>query len=387
MERIKIYAPVKRQLVDSLLYLLENRSSASKVIQYSFKKNKKWGSRDRRAFAEVFYFLIRNLGFFLHRFNFESFNLEQLSEEDVNKFIDLYRDEALDLDFKTNRQDFRYSVSPELLKILEEELSESREDFLKASMKPAEVYLRVNTHVTTDLDCMAALSEEGYETARLKENCLALRERQNLFLSEAFKKGFFEIQDGASQDVARFMELEPGMRVADSCAGAGGKTLHMSCLMKNKGKITAMDVFPRRLEDLKKRAKRARAQNIEIKEIQGTKTIKRMAGSFDRVLLDAPCTGTGTYRRKPESKLFFNLEEHSRLLKTQAEILSLHSQLVKPGGLLVYATCSNLPSENKNQVNAFLGSQSDFEFIEENQNFVGQNGFDGFYMAKMKRKG
>ncbi len=290
-------------------------------------------------------------------------------------------------DIKPEVERMAYSVSKNLEETLKNEMDDKqRLEFLKASMNTASVFLRVNLNLISDEECLKTLKAEELDVELIKPGCIELKERKNIFSSPSFKSGFFEVQDGASQDVAYFMQLEKGMRVADSCAGAGGKTLHMSSLMQNSGTIVAMDIFPRRLEELKKRAKRARSQNIEIKPIEGTKTVKRMVGKFDRLLLDVPCTGSGTYRRKPESKLFFSKGEHERLLAIQEEVLELHSKLVKEGGKMVYATCSVFPSENIKQVEKFLAKHSEFELEEEVSNFVGQDGFDGFYMARMKRK-
>ncbi|MGH1468270.1 MAG: RsmB/NOP family class I SAM-dependent RNA methyltransferase [Bdellovibrionales bacterium] len=379
---VKLYPPIQRQLIASLLYLFENQSASSKVINYSFKNNKKWGSRDRKSFAEAFYSIVRHAGVYFYEIKKDDFN--QITEDDAAEIVELYME---GFDIKPEVERMAYSVSKDLEETLKNEMDDKqRLEFLKASMNTASVFLRVNLNLISDEECLKTLKAEELDVELIKPGCIELKERKNIFSSPSFKSGFFEVQDGASQDVAYFMQLEKGMRVADSCAGAGGKTLHMSSLMQNSGTIVAMDIFPRRLEELKKRAKRARSQNIEIKPIEGTKTVKRMVGKFDRLLLDVPCTGSGTYRRKPESKLFFSKGEHERLLAIQEEVLELHSKLVKEGGKMVYATCSVFPSENIKQVEKFLAKHSEFELEEEVSNFVGQDGFDGFYMARMKRK-
>ena len=380
---VKLFPPIKRQLVSSLSYLFENKAAASKVIQYSFKQNKKWGARDRKVFAESFYTILRHAGPYFAAIKKEAYS--ELSVEEAAKIVNLFEEGSI-LERPQNLF-FKETTSKDLLEALSDELSEDQQKlFLKKSSEMAPVFLRVNTLKTTDVECMKVLAEEGVATESVKNNCLVLGERKNVFSTQAFKKGFFEVQDGASQDVAPFMELSKGLRVADSCSGAGGKALHMAALMQNTGTLVAMDVFPKRLEDLKKRSKRAGVSNIQIKAIEGTKTVKRMQGQFDRVLLDVPCTGSGTYRRKPESKIFFSKEEHERLLKTQKEIFELHSKLVKSGGKLIYATCSILPSENKEQVESFLSAHSEFELEAERTNNVGQDQFDGFYMAKLIKR-
>lgn len=378
---IKMFPPIQRQLITSLHYLFENKSASSKVINFSFKNNKKWGSRDRKSFAEAFYTIVRNAGIYFAEVGQNNF--EGVSEEEVSKIVDLYLE---GFDVSPDSERMKYSISKDLEDTVNAEMNAAEKiTFLEASSKTASVYLRVNLNLISAEDCLKELQSEELKIKLIKPGCLELLERKNIFSSPCFKKGYFEVQDGASQDVAYFMQLESGMRVADSCAGAGGKTLHMSSLLGNTGTIVAMDIFPRRLEELKKRARRAKSQNIEIKPIEGTKTVKRMAGKFDRLLLDVPCTGSGTYRRKPESKLFFSKEEHSRLVSIQQEILELHSQLVKPGGKMVYATCSVFPSENMKQVEKFLKAHDEFTLEESELNLVGQNGFDGFFMARMVR--
>ena len=133
-------------------------------------------------------------------------------------------------------------------------------------------------------------------------DALILTERANVFLTDAFKEGFFEVQDASSQLVAYFLDVQPGMRVVDTCAGAGGKTLHLASLMENKGQLIAMDLYESKLKQLKIRAKRNGAFNIEPRVIESTKTIKKLHEKADRVLIDAPCSGLGVLKRNPDSK-------------------------------------------------------------------------------------
>ncbi len=380
----KIHLPVERKLVEALTYIVENKSSASRVIKYSFSQNKKWGARDRRAFAECFYDILRNYRAYAYPYA-KGGDEFKLSSEKLLSIIDDWKNGVINKNGIPEK--IKYSASEDLFTKLKEEFSLSDvTDFLRNSYKKADVFLRVNTLKTTEDELVKKLLSEEIEVERIKENCLKLEDRKNVFITEAFKKGLFEMQDGASQDVAPFLEVEPGHRVIDSCAGAGGKTLHIAALMQGKGKIIAMDIFEKRLEELKKRSKRAGAQNIEIKHISSTKVVKRMENSADRLLLDVPCTGTGVYRRKPESKLFFNMEEHKRLNILQKEIIRSHSRMLKPGGKMVYATCSVLPSENMKVVEGFLKDNSSFELESSVTNKVGQDGFDGFFMAKLVKK-
>jgi len=175
------------------------------------------------------------------------------------------------------------------------------------------------------------------------------------------------------------------MRVVDACAGAGGKTLHLASLMENKGQLIALDIYEKKLEDLKKRAKRNGVHNVDTRLITSTKIIKKLNNTADRLLIDAPCSGLGVIRRNPDSKWKLQPEQIERLKETQAEILDNYSQIVKVGGKMVYATCSILPSENEMQVEKFLENHNEFRLLSERKISPAQSGFDGFYMALLEK--
>ena len=176
------------------------------------------------------------------------------------------------------------------------------------------------------------------------------------------------------------------MRVIDACAGAGGKTLHLAALMKNKGKLIAMDVEATKLTELQKRARRAGVSNLEIRTIDSSKTIKRLENSADRLLLDVPCSGLGVLKRNPDAKWKLSPEFIQNVRDLQQHILQDYCNMIKKQGLLVYSTCSILPSENEQQVERFLKNNEDkFELLEEKHHWP-SDGFDGFYMALFRRK-
>ncbi|MEY4930912.1 MAG: hypothetical protein RI909_1636, partial [Bacteroidota bacterium] len=189
-----------------------------------------------------------------------------------------------------------------------------------------------------------------------------------------------------SQAIAPFLRVEQGQRVVDACAGGGGKTLHLAALMNNKGRIIAMDTEEWKLDELKKRARRAGVDNIEPRAIESSKTIKRLENSADRLLLDVPCSGLGVIKRNPDAKWKLTPEFIERVKELQQHILVDYSTMLKKDGLMVYSTCSLLPSENEKQVETFLESRKDkFELIEQKW-LKPSEGFDGFYMALIKRK-
>jgi 16S rRNA (cytosine967-C5)-methyltransferase len=281
----------------------------------------------------------------------------------------------------------RESVPDWIYNLGREELGDRWDLELKLLNQQAQVVLRANTLLIQRDVLQLKLQQEEIETvpSLITPEALVLKERKNVFSTQAFKKGFFEVQDGSSQLVAHFMNLEPGLRVIDACAGAGGKSLHIAALLKNKGKIISMDVEERKLIELKKRAARAKVDVIETKLIESSKAIKRLEKTADRVLLDVPCTGLGVLKRNPDSKWKLSREKYLSLLSVQADILSHYSKMVKPGGLLIYSTCSLLPSENRDQIKKFLQIHTGWDFEEDKEVYPSQNGFDGFYMARLKR--
>ena len=232
---------------------------------------------------------------------------------------------------------------------------------------PPPVDLRVNRLKATVEEAQAALAREGIETERMRfaPDGLRLKRRLSVVAGEAFQNGLIEVQDEGSQLVAGLVDAQPGMQVADYCAGAGGKTLAMAAGMNNKGRVVAMDVLESRLDRSAQRLRRAGAHNVERRALDGDnrKWLKRQAGAFDRVLVDAPCTGTGTWRRNPDGRWTLRPEDLAELTVKQAAILDAAARLVKPGGGLVYATCSVLPAENERQIEAFLERHPDFAAV------------------------
>jgi 16S rRNA (cytosine967-C5)-methyltransferase len=174
------------------------------------------------------------------------------------------------------------------------------------------------------------------------------------------------------------------MRVVDACAGAGGKTLHLSALMQGKGMLIAMDNKEWKLKALKDRAKKAGAFNIETRVIDNLKVIKRLKDTADRVLLDVPCSGLGVLKRNFDSKWIDSTQSIMELIEIQESILENYSQMLKVDGYLVYSTCSILPSENQKQIEKFLAKNPNF-ILEEDRQIMPSEGGDGFYMARLKR--
>jgi 16S rRNA (cytosine967-C5)-methyltransferase len=217
--------------------------------------------------------------------------------------------------------------------------------------------LRANLLKTDREAARRLLAGEGIEAAPTPFSPWGLRlpARRPITSTAAYRDGLIEVQDEGSQLIALLADARPGMRVADYCAGAAGKTLAMAATMGNRGRITACDTSAARLEGAAKRLRRAGVDNAERHLLApGDRWAKRRAGSFDRVLVDAPCTGTGTWRRNPDARLRTGPEDLAELLAVQHDILVKAAELVRPGGRLVYATCSLLPQENEEQMDRFL---------------------------------
>ncbi|MBI3545300.1 MAG: RsmB/NOP family class I SAM-dependent RNA methyltransferase [Gammaproteobacteria bacterium] len=235
----------------------------------------------------------------------------------------------------------------------------------QALNQPASLDMRVNTLKAKREEVQAQLTLEGFACEPAPYSPMGLRrnERAPIFKTKCFKEGLFEVQDEGSQLLSLMLEPKRNEMVVDLCAGAGGKTLHLGALMANTGTVYAMDVSVRRLEKLKPRLKRSGLNNVRTVSISHERDarIQRLYGKIDRVLVDAPCSGTGTLRRNPDIKWReINLAE---LTDAQQRILAAAAKLLKPGGRVVYATCSLLREENENIVAAFLAANPDFRTI------------------------
>jgi 16S rRNA (cytosine967-C5)-methyltransferase len=253
-----------------------------------------------------------------------------------------------------------------ILPLLQERFGRELAGEIGALSVPAPLDLRVNLLKATRAEAQAALAAEGVAAVPTPISPWGLRVagRRPVSGGRAFRDGLVEIQDEGSQLVVALVAAGPEMRVADWCAGAGGKTLALAMTMGNRGHIVACDVSAPRLEGAVRRLRRAGVHNVERHLVEpGDKWAKRRAGSFDRVLVDAPCTGTGTWRRNPDARWHLAERDLAELVTKQAAILDQASRLVRKGGRLVYATCSVLSEENEAQVQAFLSGHPDFAVL------------------------
>lgn len=392
-------------VIDGLLEIFNEGVYADKAVQKQLKRDKRWGSRDRGFIAETIYDIVRWKRLYAEIAEVK----EPLERKDLWRMFAVWctlrgiklPDWPQIEDTPTRRikgrfdelsrdRKYRESIPDWLDELGEKELGAKWDAEISALNQQAPVVLRVNRLKTDPASLKAILAEEGHETENLKlyTDALQLIERSNVFATQAFKDGLFEVQDASSQLVAPFLGIEPGMRVIDTCAGAGGKTLHLAAQMDNKGQIIALDIYANKLKELKRRARRAGAHNIETRTIETTKVVKKLYNSADRVLIDAPCTGLGVLSRNPDAKWKLQPDFVEKIKKIQQQLLIDYSKLVKPGGKLVYATCSILPSENQEQIKKFLKTEIGSVFSIEKQKSIlsSESGYDGFYMCLLVKK-
>jgi 16S rRNA (cytosine967-C5)-methyltransferase len=396
---MKLHFHLLKKVAEALHDIFENQKYADKVIEKLFKSNRKLGSRDRKFIAETIYEIVR-----YHRFyqtvaeSNQSYNLLGVhlikNNLDTQEFQDEY---PIDSDLIKRNLKKKYPIAvtesfPDWMNELGEKEfgADEWKLIMHALNRQADVYIRTNTLRIEREALMKELEKEEIITEKVDglPECLRLIERKNVFQTQAFKSGYFEVQDAASQFIAPLLDLKPGLRVVDACAGAGGKSLHMAALMKNKGKIIAMDIHDWKLGELKKRAARNRVDIIEAKVIDSSKTTKRLEASFDRVLLDVPCTGWGVIRRNPDTKWKLSPDKIEGLVQLQREIITDYPKMCKPAGLMVYATCSILNQENEDQVKWFLASPEGqkWNFKKEIRLWPHRDNFDGFYAALLEKK-
>ena len=404
---------------------------ADQYIHKSLKENRFMGSKDRRKVRDLFFHLVRRETFL--RDKLESLNqinpipeghnlsrlmyLIDLKERGFEGMVNrIFTGEGYDpkplTDFENSLFDIEnipsltphgaLSLSPFWYEKLREEFGEYIGIEAEAFAKEAPLDLRVNTLKMSRGDALLMLRRHGYELSQTAFSPYGMRMRSEgrVDLNEFILKGDIEPQDEGSQIIAMMVDARPGMRVLDYCAGAGGKTLSLAMHMENKGTLIASDISKVRLERSAERLKRLGIHNCTTLMADG-KWRKKHNTQFDRVLVDAPCSGSGTWRRNPDLMLRTDETDIEELVEKQRSILSEVAPLVKPGGRLIYATCSLIHDENDDQVHWFLEQHPDFRLIpltriwelstpapsEEDMWHLtnSQHHTDGFFMACLER--
>ncbi len=360
---------------------------ADTLIKNYFVKRRYAGSKDRRAIKEEFFNVMRQYGS-LNRFikdnAAENTNrlliltyLLKVREESIESITDLFNGDAYspavcddaERVFLSKMYDIPYNFNPMdecptwLIPDFEATFPETTSELLAALSEKAPVNIRVNTLKSSPEVVIKQLSDLDITANKTSWSGtgLSIENYAPLVNLESFKNGDFEIQDEGSQLIAALVAPEAEHTVIDYCAGAGGKTLALSALMQNQGKIIASDIDEQRLNRSDARVKRAGAKNIEFWDLE---KIHSTSPKADRVLIDAPCSGTGRWRRNPEAKWQLDAERLDELCNTQAEILNKAKKYVKPGGWLVYATCSVLKRENAAQIEKFIEQNPEFSVLD-----------------------
>lgn len=293
-----------------------------------------------------------------------------------------------------------------LLEKLDAAFGEDADREILALGQEAALDLRANTLKAARDDVLASLKSEGLDATPTPLSPIGVRLPARIALGAhaGFQNGLFEVQDEAAQICAQLIDARPGQAVIDLCAGAGGKTLAIAASMANKGRLVACDVSVGRLERSKLRLRRAGVHNATLRILEEPdKWLKRQAGTFDHVLVDAPCSGTGAWRRNPDARWHFSPENLENLTATQDQLLDRAARLVKPGGQMIYATCSLLTEENTERVQAFLARSDKFQArpipevwqavfgtpCPSNDPFLtltpARHGTDGFFVAILNR--
>jgi len=411
--------------------LSETRHPADRIIDQYFREHRQMGSKDRAFAAETVYGCLRRKGeleaymgpclppdigererarwlvatYLLKYSGWSARALGEAGFKDAEPLVTRVRTvKPDDLPFSA-----RINMPEWLAEKLVAQYGETEAVALSEALnRPAQVGIRVNTLRIPRDDLAARLAESGNPCEPMMYSPIGLQrdKRGPLFNTTEFQEGLFELQDEGSQLLALMTEAAPKEKVMDFCAGAGGKTLALSAMMQNTGTLIACDISESRLERLKPRLARAGAYNAQSFAIRDEHdpALKKLAGGADAVLVDAPCSGTGTLRRNPDIK--WRSIDLEMLTKLQASILEAAARLVKPGGRLVYATCSLLAEENEAITGAFIKAHPEFEVMQasgilERQGagipeglpedgalrlLTHRHGTDGFYALTMRRK-
>ncbi len=387
---------------EGLTEIFLNGKYADKVVEATLKSNKKWGARDRHFIAESTYEVVRWKRLLL--FLIDKQKIE--CQEDIKNILTCWFFQKYGklpewnifsgVNFEQIQQRAQLQIPraikesiPDWLDELGiEQLGENWTKELQALNRPASVVLRANTLKISREELQKLFTSQNIEIEPIHDvsTALVLKKRKNLRTNEAFKKGFFEIQDASSQQVAEFLEIFENQKVIDACAGAGGKTLHLATLLKNTGNLIAFDPERYKLKQLQKRAQRAGVTNLQIYRLKSLQLLHSHKNTADRLLLDVPCSGLGVLRRNPDAKWKLTPRFIKKVQEKQQFILQNYASLLRVGGKLVYATCSILPTENQGQIEAFLQKNSGFELEEERTILPAESGFDGFYMARLRKK-
>ena len=377
--------------IELLDLISATKSPADRIMAKYFREHRYIGSKDKYAISEQYYGILRQRSSFEYLLQASDIGIgartlaallirqQGLSIEDYFN-SEKYSPKYLNLSLLTRLNNVEFESlndAPEHIRLnvpewlaakLKTALGDEFANVTTAMNQRASTDVRINQLITNNQQEIDLFDKLGFDYTEsiLSPWGLCFSQRVALFGLKEFRQGWFEIQDQGSQLLALLTNVKAGDRVVDFCAGAGGKTLAMAAMMENKGVIHACDVHTKRLDNLAKRAKRAEVRNVRVHVLSSEKDkwVKQQQEKADVVLIDAPCTGTGTWRRSPDSRWNLQEENLTNLVELQQSILQSASRLVKKGGRLIYATCSLLKEENEQQIATFLANNSRFKAID-----------------------
>ena len=402
---MKLHRNIALGILSGLENTLIEKHHAADVLKRLLKSNPGWGSRDRRTIAQVFYDVIRQKRFFQALTGPENTDLNLWNLMGcwmvLNDFPlpDWKEFKIIDADEITSKapllfeeRKYKYSIPDWLDQMGLEAFGETTWEKEIASLNtPANLIIRVNT-LKTSVEKLKSILEKKYNIITHYiahyDDALLFEKKYSLQGIKEYREGFFEVQDANSQKIAPWLQPQAGKLYLDACAGAGGKSLHLANLTHDNAEIIALDIYPAKLDELRKRCYRNGIQSVKTVNVEDEEVIATVDKNADGVLIDAPCSGMGVLKRNPDTKWSITPERLKEIVETQKEILQTYACKVKKGGTLVYATCSILPPENQLQVANFLSSElgSSFELEKEHTYFSHETGFDGFYCARLIRK-
>jgi 16S rRNA (cytosine967-C5)-methyltransferase len=402
---MKLHRNIALGIVAGLESSLFEKRPATEVIKKLLKSNRGWGSRDRRIIAQVFYDVIRQKRLFQALAGTENSNndlwslvacwtvLNNFTLPDWEEFKAVNTDSIKSkVSVLIQQRKYKYSIPDWLDKMGMAAFGEAAWEKEIASLNtPAAMIVRVNT-LKTSVEKLKDTLKKKYQiiTHNIPDypNALIFEKKQSLQDIKEYREGFFEVQDANSQKVAPWLKAQSGKYYIDACAGAGGKSLHLANLTEDNAQILALDIYPAKLDELRKRCYRNGIQSVQTASVENETVLNGIEKMADGVLIDAPCSGLGVLKRNPDAKWNITPERLEEILDVQKNILQTYAPMVKKRGTLVYATCSILPLENQLQVSHFLGSELGdlFELEKEHTYFSHETGFDGFYCARMIRK-
>lgn len=405
MQEIKVHQTIIEAIIVCLKAIFEEQKVADKEVGFALKQNKQFGSRDRSMIAESVYDIVRwkikyeyQLQLAGAQFNlYKHLLLVSLLNRNYSiknpEIFNVNNEELLLIKNKTEQiieeAYIAQSYPKEFYAFCENSIGNAWHNLAKALNEKPAIYIRTNRLKTTTQQLSSLLSNENVAHTIIHNNAIEILSKNNLKNSDLYKQGLFEFQDIGSQAIGNFLfnAIENNtnlneIKILDLCAGAGGKTLHLSALLNNKGKIYATDYKAARLKNLQQRAQQAGCKNIEIIDFKEVKQLK----NIDIVLIDAPCSGCGTFKRQADLKYKITQEKINEYQTIQASLLNEYKNCIHKKGKIIYATCSILPQENQQQINNFIKNNATYILENEKQLLPTEYDGDGFYMACIERK-